>query len=321
MRAFKTITFFGLFLAMVLGLSVWLKGAVLDNENLAQFRNKNLIRIQKEEPETLDVLVVGDSLSYTTVSPMTLWNEYGIAAFDCGQAGQKIQETYRMLELAFETQSPKLVMLETNTLFRKFKGAEGIQEDVEYWGNTMIPLLEYHDVWKNILGSRVFPEENYKGFSFRVSVEPFEGDNYMETTQRKAKIHDATKSYMERIQKLCKENGAELLLFSAPSPLNYNYKRHKAMKKYAKACEIPYLNLNLKVDELQLDWAKDSLDGGDHLNLSGAEKATEYLGAYLKEHYELADHREEKAYAAWVQNAKEYDRAADKHLRKMADKA
>ena len=37
---------------------------------------------------------------------------------DCGQPGQRIQETCFLLKEAFKTQSPKLVILETNAMFR-----------------------------------------------------------------------------------------------------------------------------------------------------------------------------------------------------------
>ena len=33
------------------------------------------------------------------------------------------------------------------------------------------------------------------------------------------------------------------------------------------------------------------LDKGDHLNLSGAHKITDYMTTYLQEHYMLPDHR------------------------------
>ena len=43
----------------------------------------------------------------------------------------------------------------------------------------------------------------------------------------------------------------------------------------------------------------DTVDKGDHLNLTGARKVTRYLGNYLKENYELPDHREEQSYREW----------------------
>jgi murein L,D-transpeptidase YafK len=43
-----------------------------------------------------------------------------------------------------------------------------------------------------------------------------------------------------------------------------------------------------------LDYETDTYDGGLHMNLSGADKLSGYLGDYLMEHYALEDHREDE---------------------------
>ena len=80
---------------------------------------------------------------------------------------------------------------------------------------------------------------------------------------------------------------------------------------------IPYTDLNLFLKELKIDWQKDSLDGGDHLNLSGAGKVTSWLGNYLKETFSLPDHRGEERYAAWENMAKKYEKRAKEILENM----
>lgn len=59
-------------------------------------------------------------------------------------------------------------------------------------------------------------------------------------------------------------------MISTPSPANYNYKRHNTLEEYARQKGLKYEDLNLKEEELGIDWERDSLDKGDHLNLSGA---------------------------------------------------
>lgn len=59
------------------------------------------------------------------------------------------------------------------------------------------------------------------------------------------------------------------------------------MQQYADEKGIAYLDLNEKVEELGLNWAEDTQDKGDHLNVYGAEKVTSYLGNYLEDNYEL----------------------------------
>lgn len=80
---------------------------------------------------------------------------------------------------------------------------------------------------------------------------------------------------------------------------------------------MDYLDLNLKLGEVGIDWKTDSLDKGDHLNLSSAQKVTKYLGEYLKLAYELPDHRGEAFYAAWDKEEEEYRQKAEDNLKVM----
>ena len=97
-------------------------------------------------------------------------------------------------------------------------------------------------------------------------------------------------------------------------------KRHNAVSDCAEEKGIPYLDLNKKTAELGINWKTDSLDKGDHLNLSGACKVTAYLGNYLKENYNLSDKRENNEYKSWNDLAEKYKEKADASLQKIQEK-
>lgn len=313
----KAIIFFVILIGIIIGISKRIEQSYLENDDLVQSRNKSTFRILREKPNTIDVIVVGDSLSYTAITPMELWEKHGITAYDCGQSGQRIQETYHMLKRAFETQSPKLVILETNTMFRDTFGHDlkNIKETVEEWALNYFPVVRGHDIWKTLVTDKKYPEENYKGFAFRRDVNAYEKGNYMLETEEKQKIPDTIQRYMSDILELCKQHNTELFLLSTPSALNYNYKRHNGLVEYAGEHDLSYLDMNLKLNEIGIDWAKDSLDKGDHLNCSGAEKVTRYLGEYLSAHFTLGDHRGEEEYAQWQKEADEYSRKSEEYLK------
>ena len=270
-------------------------------------RSRVFASVSAEKKNTIDVLVAGDSESYTSVSPMDLWDRAGIAAYDCGQPGQRIQETYYILKTAFRTQSPKLVLFETNTMFRDPGFLKNVQLSLTEPLAYHFPVIKYHNAWKALFDGPGGPKKSYKGFEIRDKVVSYEGDEeYMKETKDKAQIPEVVRIYMEKIKRLCEKNGADLLLVSAPSPKNYNYKKHNSLEEYARENELPYVDLNMKFRDIGIDWKMDSYDRGDHLNISGARKVTAYIGEYLADNYDLPDRRNDDGWREWDDLAREY---------------
>ena len=270
-------------------------------------RSRVFASVSAEKKNTIDMLVAGDSESYTSVSPMDLWDRAGIAAYDCGQPGQRIQETYYILKTAFRTQSPKLVLFETNTMFRDPGFLKNVQLSLTEPLAYHFPVIKYHNAWKALFDGPGGLKKSYKGFEIRDKVVSYEGDEeYMKETKDKAQIPEVVRIYMEKIKRLCEKNGADLLLVSAPSPKNYNYKKHNSLEEYARENDLPYVDLNMKFRDIGIDWKQDSYDRGDHLNISGARKVTAYMGKYLLDNYDLPDRRNDDGWREWDDLAKEY---------------
>ena len=64
--------------------------------------------------------------------------------------------------------------------------------------------------------------------------------------------------------------------------------------------------MNYYIDEIGLDWKTDSKDGGNHLNLYGAIKVSDYIAEYIHENLEVPDRRNSKKYKNWHNEYKEY---------------
>ena len=86
----KTIIFFVIMFALYGALSDQTESVLLKNDQLIPVKNKSIYGIQREPEGTIDILALGDSLSYSSVSPMSLWNRHGYTAFVCGQPGQNM---------------------------------------------------------------------------------------------------------------------------------------------------------------------------------------------------------------------------------------
>lgn len=286
------------------------------------------------EPEnTLDVLIIGDSETYSAFSPMQMWEEQGITSYVCGSPGQTLLESRRFLKQALRTQSPKAVVLETDVVFQRVYPQQMVYDAV----SNPLGVFRYHDRWKNLHRSDFYQPPKYtnlsfsKGFLIRwrhVPVEEEQLAQYMRRDEDTWQLRPSTRWNLSRFFRLCQSEGIPVLLVSSPSPKNWDYQKHNCMQRIADRRGLAYLDLNLHSEELGINWSKDSIDGGDHLNMRGARKATAYLGQWLKEQAELPDRRTDPACSQWAQLLEQYNRTIGKskahstptqHLRSMTD--
>ena len=145
-------------------------------------------------------------------------------------------------------------------------------------------------------------KEKMRGFVVRNTVKAYESGEYMLESSETQLPDEQVLDYLVKIQELCRENGAALVLVSSPSPKNWNYEKHNGVTSWAQAHDVPYLDLNLE-NALVIDWAKDTKDAGDHLNLAGATKVSRYVGHWLKGSYALPDKRENPSYVQWQEDS------------------
>lgn len=310
----------------VLFLLIYLPGLIMTPQfvlkhHLGAGRNAIYSRIACEPANSLDVLVMGDSESYTSVSPMKLWKENGYTVYAAGQPGANLGDTRNVLEVALESQKPKVILLETHSLFRLRKGKINQKQSAlaEKLYNAF-PVLRYHNAWKQFFPQRL--HASYKGFNISGKVKPYKGCyDYMKKNQKPDGIDKENLHDLKAIQKVCQKNNIQLILYSAPSPKNYSMTRNVTLTKLAKKMNLPYVDLNLKTKELGIDWTTDTRDHGDHLNISGALKTTAFIQKYLAKHCNLPDHRKDSLVASkWNKTYTEYAAAEEKKLNRINGK-
>lgn len=73
-----------------------------------------------EAPDTIDAVFIGDSETYTSLSPMEMWKTHGLTTYNCSTSGQTLPYCSTLLDRVLKTQHPKVVFLEANALFRRF---------------------------------------------------------------------------------------------------------------------------------------------------------------------------------------------------------
>jgi len=266
-----------------------------NKSNLFKFGyyNKTKYDLLNEEDNTIDVIFLGDSLVYNGISPMYIWNEYGYTSYDCAVPAATSKEIYNYAKVIVESQKPKLVFVEGDVLFRKMNSTRAYKYkflDLK----KHFPLFIFHNNWKQ-LGKDEWINP-YKGFKYSSKVKGPERKRNMKKTNKSSKIEPINAEYYEKMIKLFKDNGIEVIMIENPT-ITWNYKKHNSVEKFAHKNNVEIIDLNL--EDLKIDWAKETKDKGVHMNYLGARKVTKYFAEYIKEKNVVEDHRNDSKYDSW----------------------
>lgn len=200
--------------------------------------------------EDFDVLFLGTSVTVSGISPLDLWNDYGIVSFNLANNGQALPNNYYALKSALETQQPKVVVVDISYIFLTdiLKGSgevrlhqlldnmpmglvkvEAIQDLVpsDHKGDFLLPFLYYHDRWKELI-QRDFEEIvsiNRGGDVAEISMgsdgEIFDTSVFAEklnilSKEEKQEYPELSQEYIQKIVELCKEKGIDVLFVNLP---------------------------------------------------------------------------------------------------------
>lgn len=251
------------------------------------------------EPKDHEVIFIGDCEVYANFSPMVLYEKEGIKSYIRGSSQQLIWQSYHILEETLKYETPKVVVFNVNSMRYDKPVSEAYNRltiDNMKWSKQKIdiinasmteeeniwyyifPILRYHDRYDKLTLEDLqylfkSKDNTFNGFLINKNVKPVENlptkrplGNYQ--------FSSICYEYLDKMTKLCKDNNIKLVLVKAPSLYPYWYDEYDAqIADYAKKNNIDYYNLKNVVDEVGIDFSKDTYDAGLHLNLSRCYKA------------------------------------------------
>lgn len=308
----RTILFLTIFSLLFLGVSP----VFVPKNNTAEagIHESNAKGFLGEPENTIDVLFLGDSEAYSGFIPLRIWEQYGITSYVCSTGDQMMYQSYSYLDWMFRSQSPKVVILETNALYRPFTLADMLSHTME----ELLPYLRYHDRWKQLQPEDWGTSPSYdhivenKGYLYFTKSVAASTEGYMAPSEEVHPVPYLNREYARLIRDFCLEKNVSLILVSTPSPTNWSTYYHNGVEQMARELEVPYIDMNLMPQEIPIDWQTDSYDGGDHLNYLGACKATDHLGAHLWDTGLFADKRTLPEYQAWNTALEQFNEARSK---------
>lgn len=320
-----------------------------------------------EQEEDFDIIFLGTSHVINGIFPMELWKDYGLVSYNFGGHGNELAVSYWVLKNVLDYTNPKLVVIDCLNLgsqtktggsfdqvhlsmdafafsMTKWRAASDLLDDAAMEANiaagavadakkrTRMSLIwdysVYHARWNEISAADYSRDSSReKGAESRIAVSaPAQVEKI--APDKKLEGDTAGVQYLCRILEECKSRGIEALLVYLPFPAGEGSQMEaNRVPEIAKSYGVRYLNF---LDMNLTDYETDCYDPGSHLNPSGARKVTDYLGAYIRAHYALADHREDKAYSSWHESYADYERfkaenlksqqALDVYLMLLADK-
>lgn len=291
----------------------------------------NFIAEYYADPGPHDVLFLGDCEVYENISPVKLWEQYGITSWIRGSAQQLIPQSYYLLEemLDHEKEKPKAVVLsvaamqeieQVNETYNrmtldgmrwskhKLGAVLNTAMEGEHLTEYVFPLLRFHSRWSD-LGPDDFrylfrrPAATHNGYYLRADVRPA-AEFPEERRPRNPQFSEKGMDYLERIRRRCEEEGITLVLFKAPSLYPaWHDEWNQQIEAYASAHGLLYVNALADMEKTGIDFATDTYDSGLHMNVYGAEKMAAYLGPILKEAAHLPDRREDPPAGGTQENA------------------
>lgn len=294
-----------------------------------------------EEPKH-NVLFIGDCEVYENISPVTLWEKYGLTSYIRGSAQQLIWQSYYLLEEALKYEKPDVVVF--NVLSMKYDtpqseaynrmSIDGMKlskskldnikvsmTEEETFISYLFPLLRYHSRWNELTAEDfkyAFSEKRKVTVAgYLMHVEENEVTTIPDPKQlTDYQFGENSYKYLDMITELCEANDIELVLIKAPSLSPYWYDAWDAqMVDYAAEHNLQYINFLELQDEIGIDWTTDTYDRGLHLNVKGAEKLAEYFGQILVDNYDFTDYAAEASVQAdWADKVQFYeDMKADQY--------
>lgn len=318
-------------------LAVCIRGVSLLTERKTAYE-KNAVFMEEAKKGHLDVLWVGSSHVINGINPLRIYEKAGITSYDLGGYSAVLKTSYWNLKLALQYCHPKVVMIDTymvddDVFYQdapeangdkselhlnldnypltklKWEALRDLFEKSETRKEFLFDFQVYHDRWKEL------DENDFRRLTNSARVNRLMGADFKYTVYnrkinylRAEKDRDTFKEtvgtqYLRKMIEECQAAGIEPVLMTLPFNASASDQQAAWMaEEIAEEYGVPCLNL-LGTDVIDLDL--DLIDNG-HMNISGAEKVSDFMAEWLSEHKDLADHRGESGYENWEELAEEF---------------
>lgn len=301
-----------------------------------------------QEKDTVDVVFIGSSSSYTYYASPLIYGETGIACYPLSSNVQRPVAAIPLMEEAYKTQDPEVFVfemrmytmedgtLESNTAFIR-----GVTDNMKYSLNRIrtvnrlvsdkkerytyyFDIFKYHSNWKTMVLSDQLrcvlyeKEHPLKGFVIRDDVTKLEPDKYpvsAEITDTLAIPAEQEERLRELLQYLKEHEQQALFIVSPYLATEDETKMFRYMEQIVEENGYSFVNFNDHLEEIGIDFEKDFYDAG-HVNMVGARKCSSFAGGLLAQ-YGISDKRGTAGYESYEEAYENYLEVYDEVKQKI----
>lgn len=284
-------------------------------------RNENSLAVyngfENLPKDSLDYICIGSSNVFMNINPLHIFKEYGLYGYNYASPMQTIYQSYFYLEHAFETQKPKIVLLDALGIaavehneeafshlgydyfplsYEKYCSYQNVSYEKESYA---FPFLRYHTRWNELTKldferNTYREEEDFLGYTPALTTSVCAGNFYFDDG-REYVILERNQTYVQKIAKLCEDNGSKLLLIKAPNTA-WTRGQSEATAQLAQKLGLTFIDFNAPLEDYSINLQEDFCDGSSHMTIMGANRLSDYLGTHVLNGLEKRNSPELSAY-------------------------
>lgn len=289
----------------------------------------------KEPKDSLDIVYIGASNVSNHYNTVLAYEKYGYTTGILSTGSQSFVLAKYLIQEAEIYQNPSLYIIDiakaaddfnsisdgniryvTDSMKSSQNRIDAINEVLSYkknidkkeYVNWYFSFLMYHNSWKHISKNNFVGDQTlYKGYLFDKETIPVQPQNTYHWSEEILELQEENKQVLINLINHIKINNINVLFVVPKRYFEEDAnKRLNDVIRILKENDLDVINFNILEDfNNMIDFNTDYYNS-THLNIYGATKYTLYFSKYLKENYELKDHRNNENYFTWDSEYKRF---------------
>lgn len=270
------------------------------------------------EKTPIDVVFTGSSLVQAGISPMSMYRDFGITAYDRSNSSQTIALSYYVIEDTIKRNKPELIVADVGFMYEsedyveepstrksldgmkwsstKSNCIKAMMGKEEHFIDYVFPILRFHSRWNDLdindlkyMYYKPTVTKNGQLMHFEVNEDYVEPIPYK--IEEDTLICEYNLYFLQKICDICNANNVQLYLIKMPS-IQGNWCRtfDSQIEEIANRNNVIYKSYIDDFEQFNFDIYNDFYDT-QHMNCSGAEKFSKVLATDINNNFNITDRR------------------------------